>query len=138
MTNIDMVLEKVEQVKGYLRMLERNCQFSLEDIQTKESAKLITERCLFLLAQSVIDLVDVLIICKKFRRPSSARDSFDVLFRENVISFETTENMQSFVGFRNLLSHEYSTMDYTKVYEVLQKVPKHVKQLLEDIDKLNI
>ena len=138
MANIDMVNEKVGWVKEFLGKIDRNCQFSFDDIQKKESAKLITERCLFLLGQSIIDLADTLINCKKLRSPASARESFQILFESILISYEVAEGMKKLVGFRNILSHEYTVMDYTKVYDVLQTAPKQVKEFLEEIDKLNI
>jgi uncharacterized protein YutE (UPF0331/DUF86 family) len=40
--------------------------------------------------------------------------------RENVIDEETTTTLVAAVGFRNVLAHEYGTVDYAAVYESLQ------------------
>lgn len=50
----------------------------------------------------------------------ASKEAIRVLGREDVIDEETTNTLVAAVGFRNVLAHEYGTVDAAEVYETLQ------------------
>ena len=54
-----------------------------------------------------IDLAKRIIQLKQLGIPQSARDSFQILANNAIISPELAKNLQSMVGFRNIAIHSY-------------------------------
>lgn len=50
----------------------------------------------------------------------TSKDAIRILRGEAIIAEETTDTLVAAVGVRNVLAHEYGTVDYGEVYEHLQ------------------
>lgn len=55
-----------------------------------------------------------------YREPRFAREVVDVLADNGWISQDTREQLQGMAGFRNLLVHDYATIEPRLVLEVLK------------------
>jgi len=135
MTNTNVIKNKIIQVVKYFRILKRYQKFSRKEIETNEDIRGMVERYLYLLCQSVIDLADSFIAYKKFRQPVSSRESFDILFEEKIIAKQMKEELKNLVGFRNILAHEYTNVNYDIVFEVLQNKIDDTKKFINKINK---
>lgn len=135
MTNINILKNKTSQIVKYLKILKRYQKFSKKEVETSDDIRGMVERYLYLLCQATIDLSEAFVAYKKYRQPMSARDSFDILFEERVISQSMREILRGLVGFRNILAHEYADIKYDIVYDVLQKQINDVKKFADKIKK---
>lgn len=77
------------------------------------------ERKLQLAAQACIDLGNHLISHFGFETPKDYKEIFEILAKEGVISKNLCSNMKKIAGFRNILVHDYLSIDVRKVAEVL-------------------
>lgn len=93
MTNIEVLENKISQVKKYLQILEGYKKYRQDEIENDLTLKGALERYLYLAIQSTIDLGEVLISFKKLRKPSTLAESFIVLREAGVLSEELTEKM---------------------------------------------
>ena len=93
------------------------------------------ERSLYLSVQATIDLADAVVSLKKLRKPTSLSESFDILQEQNIIARDLTNKLVSMTGFRNVLAHGYTRVDFNRVYEILHNGLKDIEDFIENIQK---
>jgi len=140
MTNISIVENKISHLQKYLRILKRyQKKYTQEQIEKDVDIRGMVERYLYLTCQSAIDLADVVIAFKGFRKPTTLSESFYILNEEEIISDNLTEKMVKMTGFRNVIAHDYIKINYDIVYDVLQNRLKDFEDLIKQIkQKLKI
>jgi uncharacterized protein YutE (UPF0331/DUF86 family) len=80
----------------------------------------IVERNLQLAIESVLDIGQHIIASSGWRLAEEYASVFTILHQHNVISSDLFSRLQGMAGFRNLLVHEYATVDHFQVFQVLQ------------------
>lgn len=78
--------------------------------------------------QGCIDIGSHIISDEDWEQPEDLTGIFTVLRDREVITNEMAKVMASIVGFRNIIVHEYCSIDMEKVYDVL-------RSNLEDIER---
>ncbi|MEK7557933.1 MAG: DUF86 domain-containing protein [Patescibacteria group bacterium] len=115
------IFEKIQLLDEYIFYLEKlkveikNEQQFLDDFHFFG----LTERYLQLTCQSIIDILDLLIIEEKIEKPEERREIVSLLFNKKVLSENLASRLEGLVGFRNILVHEYGKIDRKRVYEFL-------------------
>ena len=71
--------------------------------------------------EASIDLGTHIIRLKKMGVPQTSRDVFIILNKENVISLELSNKLQSMVGFRNIAVHDYQKINLAIIHSILEK-----------------
>ncbi|OQX81996.1 MAG: hypothetical protein B6D56_00990 [Candidatus Omnitrophica bacterium 4484_70.1] len=61
-------------------------------------------------------------------------DIIDKLGERNIISAEFAQSIRGMVGLRNILIHEYSSIDLNKVYDILQNKLDDFYKFIEYIE----
>ena len=74
---------------------------------------------MLLAIQSSIDIATGIAVMKTPRRPDTYRETFLVLGKSGVISEDLAGEMAKLAGFRNLLVHEYTGLDTSRIYRIL-------------------
>jgi len=133
MTNFNVIENRISIVRKYLKHLERHQKFSKQQIIEEPDVKAALERYLYLATQAAIDLAETVIAFKKFRKPTTLRESFDILQEEKIIPIELAEKMAKMVGFRNVIAYDYVDINYDKVYDVLQNDLNDIEEFLKII-----
>ncbi len=75
-----------------------------------------------------IDMANHVIKVKKLGLPQDTRDSFSLLQKNGLISTEQMKSLQSMVGFRNILVHEYRRLEIGILVHVIQR---RMRELLD-------
>ena len=90
--------------------------------------------------QSAIDIATYIIVEKGLRKPSTYRETFEILEEGQVIPEDLANDLSDLAGFRNVLVHIYWELDLDVIYgilrndlEVLVTFKKIVKELLEEM-----
>lgn len=131
MSNKRVIENKIGLIEKYLTILKNYKKHNLEEIIEDITLKGAIERYLYLLVQATIDLAEALISYKKLRKPTTMRESFDILCEEGIISGELSEKLAKMVGFRNILAHDYEKIDYMIILRVLKNDIKDIKEFIE-------
>ncbi len=67
-----------------------------------------------------IDIANHLIKTKKLGLPQDSKDSFSLLQRAGLINEATMVSLRAMVGFRNILVHEYQTLDLDIMVDIIE------------------
>lgn len=133
MTSIDVIENRISSVKKYLKYVERYRKYSQSELENSIDLKGAFERYLYLVCQSSIDLAEAVISYRRYRKPSSMHESFEILHEEEIISFDLMQNLVAMAGFRNVITHGYDKLDFGKMYAILQDDLKDVRMFLDVI-----
>lgn len=114
-----LIEDKISQIQKYLNILRAYQGRGKSDIQQDVTLRGAVERYLYLLTQAVIDLAEMLIAYKKLRKPATMSECFEILGEAKLIEPDLQETMIKLTGFRNVLAHDYTDIDYDIVHDVL-------------------
>jgi len=91
------------------------------------------QRALFLVAQAAIDLPEAYCHLKEYQRPASMHESIAILRDNDVIDEPLCANLLKMVGFRNVLTHGYAKIDYSKLIAVLKTGLRDIERLVRAV-----
>ena len=133
------ILDHLRALNESLKDWERYQSIPLDELHTDRDKRNMVLHALLISIQSAIDIVNHIIAEKGFRKPSTYRETFEILYEEGLISKNLSENLSDLAGFRNVLVHIYWQLDIAAIYEIVQQdlgVLKNfegvVKRLLQD------
>jgi len=106
---------------------------ALDDLVKNRMVRGSLERDLYVIAQAVIDLAEAVVAYKRFRKPTTMREAFDILAEQRVLSPEFVDRFHKIVGFRNILAHGYEAVSPAVLYDVLQNKLGEVEEFLNFI-----
>ena len=84
-----------------------------------------------------IDLGTEIISIKQLGYPNTYRDVFTILEKKKIISTKLTKKLKNLVGLRNLLAHEYGTINFELLYEQAKEidfVQEYLKEIISYFD----
>ncbi|MBS3168851.1 DUF86 domain-containing protein [Candidatus Woesearchaeota archaeon] len=117
-------------IQKYLDDLEELLPATEDDFLNDKKAQYGIPMLLLNIINACIDLANEVITIQQLGYPTSYRESFQLLERRKIISKELSQKMQSFVGLRNLLAHEYGDINFEILYEQAQDL-----QVIEQFKK---
>lgn len=133
------VLSHLRELSEALKDWGRYQSISLEE-QTDRDKRNVVLHALLTSIQAAIDIATHIIAEKDLRKPTTYRETFEILKEEQIISEELANALSDLAGFRNVLVHIYWGLDLEEVYAILQndlkvleKFKKVVKELLEEL-----
>lgn len=122
MVDRDRVLAKVDELDSYLKELTQIIPANFPEYTVIEK-KRSCERLLQLSIECAIDICPAVggISGLRLGLPSVENDLFEKLQQRGILSTKMTATLKTMKGFRNILIHEYATVDDQLVYEALTK-----------------
>lgn len=130
MTHLAVLENRTSLAKKYLTILRTYSKLTKEQVLHDTTFRGAIERYLYLAIQSSIDLAEAYISYKKYRKPQNIRDAFRILNEHRKISRPLLEIMLKMTGFRNVIAHNYDTIDEEILYDVFKNHSKDIRALL--------
>jgi len=87
------------------------------------------ERYLHLSIECLLDIGNHLISDRGYRKPATYGEIPEILAEEGVISQDLAVRMAGMAAFRNILVHDYLTLDLEKIYKVVGERMKDLEEL---------
>lgn len=109
----------LQRLEDYLKSLREHQKVTQDELEDSDVLLTYVERKLQLAAQVSIDLGNHLISSFGFEIPKDYKDIFEILAKEGVISKNLCSSMKKIAGFRNILVHDYLSIDVGKVADIL-------------------
>ncbi len=130
------VLSHLRELDESLIDWERYQRFSLEDLKTDRDKKNMILHAMLVSIQAAIDVSMHLISQNGLGRPSTYRESFDILARAGLIPEELAADLSDLAGFRNVLVHIYWDLNLEEIYGILQDDLKTLKSFRDEVKTL--
>ena len=130
MVNKSVVLRKVSLIRHNLSRLKNKENISLESLKNDFDIQDIVLHNLQLAIQGCIDIGSHVISDEGWGVAGSLNEIFYILQNKGVIKAEVSEKMISMVGFSNILVHEYETINFDIVCNILHHHLKDINEYL--------
>lgn len=106
-------------LENYLGKIRPFRKFSREEFIREDAVHDLAERYLHLAMESVLDVANHFIADRGLAPPETFKDSFRILAEAGIVPGPLSEKLQLWAGFRNILVHEYLTIDHGIAYDAL-------------------
>lgn len=137
MTDQEITLEHLKILQEGLADWQRyKKKYDLETLKKDRDVQNMVLHAILVTIQSCIDIAHHLINHLNLSKPSSYRESFEILETYGYLNEEVSKELQDLAGFRNVLVHIYWHLDIERVFEILQSKDNIVQRFLAEIIEL--
>lgn len=119
MLDKERILGKIDELDAYLDELNQIIPANFEEYQKVEK-KRSCERLLQLSIECIIDICKLFVSGLRLGLPSEENDLFNKMRKKNILSEEMNSILKDMKGLRNILVHEYATVDDELVFKMLK------------------
>lgn len=116
-----LVGRKLAQIDTYLKQIGDYSKISLTQYKDDWKTQRIVERTLHILIEVCIDIANHIISDEGMRLPTGYADTFTVLMENKVIGKKLCGTLERMAKFRNVVVHQYETIDPAIVVSILHK-----------------
>jgi uncharacterized protein YutE (UPF0331/DUF86 family) len=119
-TRLDELSERLAKLKA---LSER----PRDDFDEDSLLRDIVERNFQVAVQACLDISHRIISIEKARKPADYYEAISLMGELNVVPADLARRLAPIAGFRNILVHEYLTVDWDKTYHHLQNLDDLVR-----------
>ena len=130
------LLERLELLRQYGADLSQWRAFSLDDYLQSRTTRYAVERLLFLIAGSVLDILDHVLSARHEVVSDTYEEILTNAHRHALISVDLYESLRGLGGFRNVLAHEYVGLADATVHEHMVKMNGVFSVLAQELELL--
>jgi len=128
----DRILGKIDELDNYLSELSQIIPKDFVEYQKVEK-KRSCERLLQLCVECLIDICKLFVTGLRLGLPSEETDLFDKMQKKEIISESLVSILKEMRGLRNILVHEYATVNDKIVFETLKTKLKDFQKFRKEI-----
>jgi len=129
----EVLFNKVQRLREEVKYLIDNKPAFLSTLKSSIATKKIVERSVYLCAEIVLDIADLLIIKKGYPKASSYSDSIYKLGDFHIIPEDFANRFVYVAGLRNFLAHDYQKDTIPELEKFLLHGIKDVESFIEAI-----
>ncbi len=130
------ILSYLRELSDALEDWEKYQGFSIEELREDRDKRNMVLHAMLVSIQSAIDIATYIIAQKDLEKPSTYRETFEILGRERIIKRELADELSDLAGFRNVLVHIYWGLNLDEVYGVLQNDLGTLKEFIKNVKEL--
>ena len=116
----------------YLNELSKIVPSEFDDYKSNKLVKAACERYFEKIVEAVTDIAFMVIVKRKLRVPEDDIDAFRILLEHKIINEELYKKLKQAKGMRNILAHQYGTINDKIVFEAIsEELDKNVKKFIQ-------
>jgi len=132
----EVLFGKLQRLKEEAKYLRDNKSKFIRTLKSSIETKKIVERSVYLCAEIILDIADLLIIKKKYPKPSSYSDSIYKLGDYRLLPKEFAHKFIYVAGLRNFLAHDYQKSTIPELEKFLKYGLKDVGSFIRAVEAL--
>jgi uncharacterized protein YutE (UPF0331/DUF86 family) len=129
MVKKNVVAARLKRLQQYLKTLHEVKTFDIQRFKSDPFIHGTAERNLHLAIECLLDIGNHIIADRGYRKPDTYAEIIEVLAQEGVVSQKLCQHMAGMAAFRNVLVHDYVTLDLEVVYQVIQGQLQYLEEL---------
>ena len=130
------LLERLELLRQYGADLSQWRDLSLDDYLRRRTTRYAVERLLFLIAGSVLDILDHVLSARHEVVSDTYEEILTNAHRHALLSADLYGALRGLGGFRDVLAHEYVGLADATVHEHLVKMNRVFSALMRELELL--
>lgn len=131
---------RLKLIVEYLEILTEFESLTIEEYLAQRKDQLIIERLLELMVQAALDINKHLLVNLKGIYAKTNQDLFVELGNTRIITQDLAREIKASEGLRNVLAHEYESIDPNQVFsgiaKALRSYPIYVEQISQYVNSL--
>lgn len=128
------IRDKIEEIECYLGELSNFIPNNFEEYKTNPMAKSACERHFEKIVEAAVDLAFLVIREKNLKKPEDDKAVFDVLRDNKIISKKLCEKLKDAKGMRNILTHQYGSIDDEIVFHsITEELENDINKFIKEI-----
>jgi uncharacterized protein YutE (UPF0331/DUF86 family) len=135
MVDKSVITSRVEAIEKNQARLAIYMQKSRQEFLSDLNAQDIAEYNLFQIINHLIDMIQHVVVDENLGFPESAYDAAELLRDRGVFSVKDCEALKKMIGFRNVIGHDYISINKETVYDILTKGQNDIRVILSAITK---
>ena len=121
MVDVSLVLRKLASLDDYRKQIGEFSTITVEEYQRDWKTQRIVERTLQMMIELCVDIAGHIISDDSLRTPETYADTFSVLGENGILTAEQTLVMEKMAKFRNIVVHQYESVDTEIVILILRR-----------------
>ena len=109
----------MKRLEKSLQILQQSSEVPFEELISNDVLLSAVERNLHVAIECILDIGNHIIAEKGFETPEDNEDIIRILGDEKVVPSDFARRVKGIAGFRNILVHEYTDIDYGLLYNFL-------------------
>ena len=129
----DFLLAKVASILKCLKRVQEDFENEntfRNNITKQDAVVLNLQRA----CEASIDIANHIVKEKRLGLPKSARESFELLSKNELIQAETALRMRNMIGFRNIAIHDYQALNLDIVVNIVLHRLDDFKDFVSEVD----
>lgn len=110
----------MKRLEKALQTLQQSSGIPFDELVSNDLLLSAVERNFHVAIECILDMGNHIIADKGFESPDNNEDIIRILGDEGVVPRAFAEKIKGIAGFRNILVHEYTGIDYGLLYDYLQ------------------
>lgn len=132
----EVLFGKLQRLKEETKYLSDNKGKFLRTLKSSTETRKIVERSVYLCAEIVLDIADLILIKKGHPKPSTYSDSIYKLGDSGLLPKEFAYKFVYIAGLRNFLAHDYEKNTIPELERFLKYGLKDLKYFLKAVESL--
>lgn len=128
-----LIYRKLAALEEYLTQIAEFESVSVEQYDSEWKTQRIVERTLQVMIECCVDIANHLIADQKWRSPESYAEAFTILSEREVLSFHLSQQLEQMARFRNLIVHQYASVNSEIVVRILRERIVDLREFSESI-----
>lgn len=120
MVDRDLILAKAGAIKRHCKRIADRSNIDIESFKSDLDRQEIVLFNLQMAIQNCIDIAAHIVSEEGYGVPGSSNEMFYLLEENGLLDLTLTEKMIKAVGLRNLIVHEYATIDLNQIHQISQ------------------
>lgn len=135
MLDKNVIVTRIEQIDKHLEKVSFYKNFSYENFLEDTNAQDIVEYNLFQIVNHLINIVQHTVVEEDYGLPQSAYEASQILCEKRILDEDDLEILKKMIGFRNIVGHDYISINKEVVYFILTKGLEDIRSILSKITK---
>ncbi len=135
MVDKSVIISRLEQIDKHLKKISVYKGLSYEEFEENSIARDIVEYNLFQIINHILDMIEHIVVDEDYGFPQSSYEAALVLFEKKVIDNKDLSLLKKMIGFRNVVGHDYISIDKRIVYSILTEKENDIKKINSQITK---
>lgn len=132
----EVLFNKLQRLKEETKYLADNKPKFSRTLRSSVESKKIVERSVYLCAEIVLDIADLMIIKEGYPKPSSYSDSIYKLGEYGLVPKEFAHKFVYIAGIRNFLAHDYQKNTVPELEKFLKYGLKDLRNFIKVVEAL--
>ena len=133
MVDKNVIAGRAQQIEGHLARIAPYVSLPLKKFLNDPVAQDIVEYNLFQTVNHLIDVVQHIVVDEGYGFPDSAYEAAEMLRKNGILKQAEVEVFKKMIGFRNVVGHDYISINKRTVHTILTKGQKDIHTLLSRI-----